>query len=83
MNLVNFPIKVYIASLFIIHLLLIFYNNAGVLEGFEVGPVYPGIIAGQMYNITKLRQHMQPVRDFQLAYNVHIFIINYHFLLFV
>ncbi len=35
---------------------------------------YPGPIAGRAFDIEVLREYLQPVRDFQLAYNVHIYI---------
>ncbi len=35
---------------------------------------YPGKIGGTMWNKQQLRKVLQPVRDFQLAYNVHIYV---------
>jgi len=34
---------------------------------------YPGTIRGQNWNKEQIRKTLQPVRDFQLAYNVHIY----------
>lgn len=35
---------------------------------------YPGRIAGSHWDKERLREVLQPVRDFQLAYNVHIYV---------
>ncbi len=35
---------------------------------------YPGVIQGAAYDQDALRRHLQPVRDFQLAYNLPIYI---------
>jgi hypothetical protein len=35
---------------------------------------YPGKISGTMWDKQQLRKVLQPVRDFQLAYNVHIYV---------
>ena len=35
---------------------------------------YPGTIAGKAWDKQQLRKTLQPVRDFQLAYNVHIYV---------
>jgi len=35
---------------------------------------YPGVINGREENRETLREYLQPVRDFQLAYNTHIYI---------
>jgi hypothetical protein len=40
----------------------------------EGGIAYPGVIDGKAYDKEALRRHLQPVRDFQLAYNVHIYV---------
>lgn len=37
------------------------------------GVSYPGVIAGLQCDKEALRRHLQPVRDFQVAYNVHIY----------
>lgn len=34
---------------------------------------YPGTIGGSLWNKQRIRDTLQPVRDFQLAYNVHIY----------
>lgn len=39
-----------------------------------VGVKYPGMIGGMMVDKEALRRHLQPVRDFQLAFNVHIYV---------
>lgn len=39
----------------------------------EGGITYPGTIDGQFVDKEALRRHLQPVREFQLAYNVHIY----------
>ncbi len=36
------------------------------------GLSFPGQINGQWYDKASLREHLKPVREFQLAYNVHI-----------
>ena len=43
---------------------------------FGKGPpvAYPGKIGGLMWDKQQLRKALQPVRDFQLAYNVHIYV---------
>jgi hypothetical protein len=35
---------------------------------------YPGKIGGMVWDMQQLRKALQPVRDFQLAYNVHIYV---------
>jgi hypothetical protein len=49
------------------------FTHQGVY-GSPVGVNYPGEIAGQKYDKQALRKHLQPVRDFQLAYNMHIYV---------
>jgi len=39
-----------------------------------VGIAYPGKIGDTEWNKERLRQVLQPVREFQLAYNVHIYV---------
>jgi hypothetical protein len=39
-----------------------------------LGVVYPGKIGGVQYDKEKLRAILKPVRDFQLAYSVHIYV---------
>jgi endoglucanase len=49
------------------------YTHQGVISKlYDVN--YPGIIAGKLYNKETLRNILKPVRDFQLAYNAHIYI---------
>ncbi|MFA5204150.1 MAG: cellulase family glycosylhydrolase [Lentisphaeria bacterium] len=38
------------------------------------GIAYPGMIRGKRYDADKLKAILKPVRDFQLAYNVHIYV---------
>ena len=40
----------------------------------ETGIRYPGMIAGVEWNKDRIRATLKPVRDFQLAYNVHIYV---------
>ncbi len=40
----------------------------------EGGVAYPGTIGGVFYDKEALRRHLQPVREFQLAYNAHIYV---------
>lgn len=49
------------------------HNVMGVQSGQSV-VAYPGLINGVNYNRKQLREILQPVRDFQLAYNVHIYV---------
>ncbi len=39
-----------------------------------VGIAYPGTIAGQEWDKDRIRRWLAPVREFQLAYNVHIYV---------
>jgi len=39
-----------------------------------VGKVYPGVLGGVEWNKERLRWVLEPVREFQLAYNVHIYV---------
>ncbi len=48
------------------------FTHQGV-NGPAVGMNYPGEFAGQKFDKEALRRHLQPVRDFQLAHNVHIY----------
>ncbi len=48
------------------------FTHQGVHDN-KVGVVYPGEIGGVKYDKERLRAVLQPVRDFQLAYNVHIY----------
>ncbi len=49
------------------------FTHQGVHGGKERW-AYPGVIAGAAYDQDALRRQLQPVRDFQLAYNVPIYI---------
>jgi hypothetical protein len=49
------------------------FTHQGV-HGSPTGFVYPGMIGGQKVDKHILRKHLSPVRDFQLAYNVHIYV---------
>jgi len=40
----------------------------------RTGIAYPGEINGVTWDKERLRQELQPVREFQLAYNVHIYV---------
>ncbi len=40
----------------------------------RTGIAYPGRIGGVDWNKDRLRRELQPARDFQLAYNVHIYV---------
>lgn len=48
------------------------FTHQGV-NGSKTGISYPGTINGREWNKETLRQVLQPVRDFQLAYNVHLY----------
>ena len=49
------------------------YTHQGV-HGAKARWAYPGMIDGRHYDKEALRRELQPVRDFQLAYNVPIYI---------
>ena len=49
------------------------YTHQGV-HGTKERWAYPGVINGRHYDKEALRRELQPVRDFQLAYNVPIYI---------
>lgn len=49
------------------------FTHQGVYGG-PTGVRYPGPIGGVQVNKEALRKYLQPVRDFQLAYNVHIYV---------
>ena len=48
------------------------FTHQGV-HGSPVGVAYPGVIGGMQVDKEALRRHLAPVREFQLAYNVHIY----------
>jgi len=49
------------------------FTHQGV-HGSEVGPVYPGTVNGQQWDKERLREALQPARDFQLEFNVPMYI---------
>jgi endoglucanase len=49
------------------------FTHQGVNDN-KTGITYPGIISGSYYNKNTLREILHPVRDFQLTYNVPIFV---------
>jgi len=49
------------------------FTHQGV-HGYPTGIAYPGKVHGSFYDKAKLRQLLQPVRDYQQDYNVHIYI---------
>ena len=49
------------------------FTHQGV-HGSPVGVSYPGKVGNREYDKGALRKHLAPVREFQLAYNVHIYV---------
>ncbi|MBT3378369.1 MAG: cellulase family glycosylhydrolase [Lentisphaerae bacterium] len=49
------------------------FTHQGV-HGSPTGVLYPGKIGAHEYDKEALRKHLAPVREFQLAYNVHIYV---------
>ncbi len=49
------------------------FTHQGVFSK-TVGITYPGTIDGKQYDKDALKKVLQPVRDFQRAYNVHIYV---------
>ena len=49
------------------------FTHQGV-AGRRTSVVYPGRVGDTPWNKDQLRRVLQPVRDFQLAYNVHIYV---------
>ena len=49
------------------------FTHQGV-AGRRTSVVYPGKVGVMLWNKDQLRRVLQPVRDFQLAYNVHIYV---------
>jgi hypothetical protein len=49
------------------------FTHQGV-SGLPTGISYPGKIGNQEYDKDALRKVLKPVREFQLAYNVHIYV---------
>ena len=65
---VNVPKVIYQVHLYLPHE----FTHQGVHGDWK--PItYPGKIAGTMWDKQQLRNVLQPVREFQLAYNVHIY----------
>jgi hypothetical protein len=48
------------------------FTHQGIYSN-PAGVAYPGLIAGQQWDKEQLRRVLEPVREFQLAYNVHIY----------
>lgn len=44
------------------------------LHGRPIGVTYPGVIDYKVYDKDRLRKYLEPVRIFQRAYNVHIYV---------
>ncbi len=49
------------------------FTHQGV-HGSQVGVVYPGIINGEQWDKERLREALQPARDYQLEFNVPMYI---------
>lgn len=49
------------------------FTHQGV-GGSEIGVVYPGVIDGERWDRERLREALQPARDYQLEFNVPIYI---------
>lgn len=49
-------------------------NSWGYGTGGQAGVTYPGLIDGKKYDREMLRKELNATREFQLAYNVHIFV---------
>ncbi|MCE5241431.1 glycoside hydrolase family 5 protein [bacterium] len=50
------------------------FTHQGVFNKDQKPVTYPGVINGTEWNKERLRSVLQPVREFQLAYNVHIYV---------
>ena len=50
------------------------FTNQGIYTNKKTGIAYPGKIGSILWNKEQLRKVLQPVRDFQLAYNVPIYV---------
>ena len=50
------------------------FTHQGVHEHLPVNLVYPGVIGGEHWDKERLREALQPARDFQLEYNVAMYI---------
>lgn len=49
-------------------------NNPWGVKGAADTVTYPGQLDGQAFDLEALRRQLAPVREFQLAYNVHIYV---------
>jgi endoglucanase len=49
-------------------------THQGVFDQFPMGPRYPGLIAGEIWNKERLRIAMRPALEFQRRYHVGIFV---------
>ncbi len=49
------------------------YTHQGVGRPW-VSATYPGVIAGELWNKDRIRKELQPAREFELAYNAHIYV---------
>lgn len=50
------------------------FTHQGVSDSAPNTVAYPGVINGTMWNKDCIRRELAPVREFQLAYNVHIYV---------
>ena len=66
---VDVPNVVYQVHMYVPHV----FTHQGV-HGPPTGVAYPGEIGAVQYDKETLRKALQPVRDFQRAYNVHIYV---------
>jgi len=66
---IDMPNVIYQAHMYLPHA----YTHQGINNS-PTGIIYPGKINGKMESKETLREYLKPVRDFQLAYNVHIYI---------
>lgn len=66
---VDVPRVIYQVHMYVPHQ----FTHQGV-SGSPVGIAYPGTIGGVEWNKDQIRKTLAPVREFQLAYNVHIYV---------
>ncbi len=50
------------------------FTHQGVLDGMPAGVSYPGEIRGKQWNKDAIREALEPVRQYQLDYNVPIYV---------
>ena len=50
------------------------FTHQGVMEGNPIGPEYPGMIGGVVWNKEKMKEILEPVRQYQKDYNVPVFV---------